>query len=34
MHRLPSWKICGGLGKSYKMPPTGKYAIFLLKVKM
>ena len=28
MHRLPSWKIYVGLGKSYKMPPPDKYAIF------
>ena len=27
--RLPSWKLCGGLDKSYKMPPPGKYAVFL-----
>ena len=24
MYRLPSWKLCGGLDKSYKMAPPGK----------
>ena len=34
MHRLPSWKICVGLGKTYKMPPPGKYANVSLNVRI